>query len=196
MEIGATSITMPAFGSAISQAIYIATHGPATTTVSLGATGLWSIALSSSATLDETGNALTRLGFTAAPYSSAASFTAAAMGIGLSAPYEVDVATYDVSSAYSEDKGVPLYAAHVRRHRALSEWRRPVFTSPLEFAAWHRAVEDWNAYLSTPAEIDVLYDDDGTLGYTTLAVDDLRVRVRDPKSLIAELSISCQEPVT
>lgn len=191
-----SAITPPAFGSSISQALYIRDQ-IAYVTAELTSAGLWRFGTSgSNYSLTESGNVLTRLGLTAAPYSTAATHTGVADPLALMAPYQVDVAIYDPSAATTEERAVSLYQSSVRRARGRAEWRRPVFRAGLDAPDWLQAVEDWNDYLSTPAEIDILWQDDaGAYSYQTVAADSLKVQVRDTRSLRATLEIGSTEAV-
>lgn len=190
-----TVISPPAFGSSLSQALYLRDNGPGYFSVALSSSGRWQFTGSSAFTMAESGNVLDRLGFAAAPYSSATSHTAAAVGLATSAPYAIDVVTLDRRPASSPARGVPLYASTVRRTRGRGEWRSPVVATQVPMADWLQALEDWNAYLQAPAEVDVLYDDAGTLTLATLAADGLRVRVLDTRTGWASLELACTEAV-
>jgi len=190
-----TTITTQAFGSAISAAVRLRTAGPAWLTVSLASSGRLVIASTSGTfTMTGTGNTLTRLGFSGT-HTGATSYAAAAVPIATHSPRALDVCTFDEAAAASQSRAVGLYSSHVRRARGAAEWRQPRIEAPLTAARWLAFLEDWDAYLATPAELDIGYDAAGVLTAQAVQVDGARVRVQDPKTLFGELSISATEAV-
>lgn len=188
---GSDVATATAYGLAISQALLLESQG--LVTLQLRDSGVFRITRGSSFAVTGTGNMGTRLGFTL-PSSSAASHTAGSVALALT-PH--DYTLYDPGSAFQGRRGVTMASHAIRRARGANEWREPRFAALMTPAQWLAVVEDWNAYLTTPAEIDIIEQaDDGTLSAHRVQADGLRFVPQDGPGWIGQVQFSCTEAVS
>jgi len=186
---GSDTTALPPVGSSISQALLV--EAGCLVTLTMRDSGHFRIARGSSFALSGTGNALSRLGFTAG---TAINHTAATL------PYAStlhDAILYDPGSAHSNRRGVVLQSHAIRRARGEGEWRTPQLSALMEFAEWHAALETWGAHLSTPAQIDVIIQaDNGSLSFKRLNAQGISLRPRDGATWLGDLSIDTTEAPT
>jgi hypothetical protein len=98
-----------------------------------------------------------RLGFSNTSYTGAATYTAEATAPGTLCPYAADALDYRDRFVHVDARGVPLTAQVVRPTVAALESIRPVVRLGVGRVAALQALQDWSAYLATPARVDVAY---------------------------------------